>query len=226
MTALADIKLPANINYSAISRDGKRMACVGDGTDRIYFCDLDGDQCTPAPHRDICSLRPGGKSHRSSMSVAWSTDNEYVATGSEDGLFALFRYKNDDEKESRVYYTMCDGACRAVKFSPVANIHVVAVASTFQCEANETPVFVLDYRTLERQDLRCPGELSGITFTPDGQVLYVGTDKGIYEFPLRVGLTSLKDAVIYYVKKRRSQWSHFGWDMDILPLELKEKVLL
>jgi len=146
----------AFINFASQSPDGHMLAVVGDETD--------GHVMSVNSRENIATL----KGHqRYSFSVAWSPDSRMLATGNDDRSTCIFDTRmlsspvhilSQDVQESvrSLRYSSC-GRYLAM----TEDRHYVHIVDT-----------TTDYSQAQKIDF--VGDISGISFTPDGEGLYIG----------------------------------------------------
>lgn len=162
-------KLPSAVNCSVTSPDGRLRLLVGDQTEPWILNADSGEVLVRLPnHRDF------------GFACDWAPDGIHAATGNQDGIVQIW----DSRKWSRplqILSTELSGV-RAMQFSPLGSgKRVLAMAEPADF------VSIVDAETFKsKQRFEFLGEIGGLSFTPDGQRLYVGnTDRlhgGILEF--------------------------------------------
>jgi WD40 repeat protein len=143
------------------SRLGAPLVCrkaaiiVGDHTDVFQF-DLTSNRTITcmAGHRDW------------GFAAAWHPSGQLVATGNQDCTTRLWDVRRPDECLAVLPAAM--GSIRSCRFSPDGTILAVAEPADF------VHLYDVAGGLLRCQALDFFGEISGISFTPDSQALYVG----------------------------------------------------
>jgi len=236
MREITKLNCSCCVNYSIVSPDGKFLAGVGDSHNIVYLYNVVDEKYTAMGTRiatgynqaqskgftiGLNKLITHSATSRSSMTLSWNTSSTLLCCGSEDGLITVYdmsKVSNDADPELVFSYNAKPGQARVCKFSPVSSIPLLVAT-------NSSQVHVIEIGTWKRQTWKAPKDVHGLTFSPDGKKIYVGTLDGIFEIPFNLGLRSLVDMCIWFIKKRRKSWETYGWDMSILPFDLKERLL-
>ena len=142
------------VNFTAISPDGKLACVVGDATEAAMLDLTTGERVAQCDqHLDF------------SFAAAWHPNGNLCATGNQDKTTRIW-----DKRTWRCLATLQGriGAIRSLRFSsdgrymamvePADFVHVFDVNSNFH-EAQEIDLF---------------GEISGVSFSPDDEALFVG----------------------------------------------------
>lgn len=160
-------RFPYAINASEAAEDGNMIACVGDSR-KIRILDIKSNVEIAAiqGHLDHC------------FSVSWSPCGRYLASGSQDRSARIFDIRKLDKSLHTLVGNMAPVRC--VKFSPCGSLFTMMEADDF------VHVFSVKSDFLESQVIDFFGEISGITFDPDGNNFYIGCagneNGGIFEF--------------------------------------------
>lgn len=162
-------KLPSAINCSVTSPDGRLRLFVGDQTEPWILDDDTGELLVRLPnHSDF------------GFACDWAPDGVHAATGNQDGIVQIWDSRNWSQP-FQILSTELSGV-RVMRFSPLGSgKRVLTMAEPADL------VSIVDAETFEsKQTFGFLGEIGGLSFTPDGQRLYVGnTDRhhgGILEF--------------------------------------------
>ena len=162
-------KLPSAVNCSATSPDGRLRLVVADQTEPWILNADSGELIVRLPnHRDF------------GFACDWAPDGVHAATGNQDGIVQIWDSRNWS-KPVQILSTELSGV-RAMQFSPLGSgKRVLAMAEPADL------VSIVDAETFKsKQRFEFLGEIGGLSFTPDGQRLYVAnTDRfhgGIMEF--------------------------------------------
>jgi hypothetical protein len=151
-----NFQFPAAVNCSATSPDG-RLLVVGDFQETLI---------TNAETGEIFKKL---KSHTDdAFACAWADDGYHVASASQDSTISIWdaRYWG---KDPLTCFASEIGVTRSLRFSPVGSGPRVLVAA----EADDY-VSVINAQTFEsKQVFDFFGPIGGITFTPDGQSLFI-----------------------------------------------------
>eukprot|EP01090_Pellita_catalonica_P009679 TRINITY_DN20808_c0_g1_i1.p1 TRINITY_DN20808_c0_g1~~TRINITY_DN20808_c0_g1_i1.p1 ORF type:complete len:238 (+),score=15.99 TRINITY_DN20808_c0_g1_i1:218-931(+) len=230
-------KLPCGhcINYSKVAPNGKYLASVGDSCRGVIMHTIKDGVYTRAPDIPIEM-----NSYSSYMSVGWDTLSNFLAVGSEGGHFVLFDVSNIEQPKQILLYK-CLTCCRGVKFAPITTVKLVAFLESSKL------IHIVNFLTLDHlvinltgSELKQPLEgvtlvlnvpmqntqtsISGMAWSPDGSKLFVAANCGIFEIPVFFGLLSLMDTCIYFVKKNRARAEEYNWCLEILPLDIRERL--
>ena len=187
-------KLPNAVNCSVTSPDGRLRLLVGDQTEP-WILDADSGE--------LLVRLPNHRDH--GFACDWAQDGVHAATGNQDGIVQIWDSRQWS-KPLQILSTELSGV-RAMKFSPVGSgKRVLAMAEPADV------VSIVNAETFKsKQQFDFLGEIGGLSFTPDGQRLYVGnTDRlhgGILEFE-RAG-----DGEKYGMARPDPSWEH-EWAID------------
>jgi len=235
MKTLTVLKCGKRVNYSKISPNGNLIASACDNTTSIVlhqirknkdnsytFTQLTGISLIIAPlyQKKITMNTNYGDS---SMSVAWDTTSKIIGCGFESKMFHLYDVSSV-KAPKLIYQFYGTTSIRGVKFSEVSSSRYMGFIESSKL------VHILDLTTLQRQelDLKALGDddssISGISFSPDGKSVFVGTNKYLWQIPLKAGVRSLLDICVFFVKQNKKKWNEFGWNLKILPLDLMERI--
>ncbi|KAL7750396.1 hypothetical protein RI367_004169 [Sorochytrium milnesiophthora] len=168
-TIVQSIDLPWPVNCCVQSPDRRLLATVGDCQETLLW---------DAQRSEVTTVLEGHLDY--SFAAAWSPDGMLLATGNQDRTARVYDVRN----LSRSLYTLPAkmGAIRSLRFHPhrrgflamaedadfvhVVDTHGLAAAgmSRFRCW----------------QSIDFFGDVAGISFTPDGERLYIGCSDPIY----------------------------------------------
>lgn len=160
-------RLPYAVNASEASLDDKMIACVGDSR-KVRILDIQSNVEVAAiqGHLDHC------------FSVSWSPCGRYLASGSQDRSARVFDVRKLDKSIHTLVGNMAP--IRSVKFSPCGSLFTMMEADDF------VHAFSVKSDFRESQIIDFFGEISGISFDPDGHNFYIGCagneNGGIFEF--------------------------------------------
>lgn len=142
------------VNYTSISPDGKLVVVVGDSTDGVLVDSQTG--------KTVQELR--GHSDFSFAS-AWHPDGFVFATGNQDKTCRLWDKRNLSQSLAVLRGNL--GAIRSIRFTSDGRYMAMSEPADF--------VHIFDvkngYET--RQEVDIFGEISGISFSPDTEALYI-----------------------------------------------------
>lgn len=160
-------RFPYAINASEASNEGHMIASVGDSR-KVRIIDLRSSVEIAAlqGHSDHC------------FSVSWSPCGNYLASGSQDKSARIFDIRKLDCSLHTLTGIMAP--VRSVKFSPCGNLFTMMEADDF------VHVYSVKSDYKEGQVIDFFGEISGISFDPEGGNFYIGCagneNGGIFEF--------------------------------------------
>ena len=168
------VRCPVAINHCAISSDGHLLACVGDNRHTYIY------QATPSGYRSVLVYTEASDA---GMGCDWSPSGSLVAAASQDGMTCVW----DHRTSQLVAKFNTQLACRNVRFSP-APLDVLAFSE------HRGRVHIADSRMWPRkQVLHVSGtpelepDISGIAFSPGGEVLYAGMEDSISAYYVDTG---------------------------------------
>jgi WD40 repeat protein len=160
-------RFPYAVNASEASNDDRMVACVCDSR-KVRILDIKSsvEIASIQGHFDHC------------FSVSWSPCGRYLASGSQDRSARIFDIRKLDQSLHTLVGVMAP--IRSVKFSPCGSLFTMMEADDFVHIFNTKSDFK------ESQVIDFFGEISGITFDPDGHNFYIGCagneNGGIFEF--------------------------------------------
>jgi WD40 repeat protein len=147
---------PAAVNCSATSPNGRMRVVVGDFQETLIT-----NAETGQPFETL-------KSHTDdAFACAWADDGIHVATAAQDSTIVIW----DARFWGKALKTLTSevGVPRALRFSPVGSGPRVLIAA----EADDY-VNIINAQTFEsKQTFDFFGPIGGVTFTPDGQSLFI-----------------------------------------------------
>jgi len=156
------------VNHTSLSPDGKLVIIVGDDTDALLIDANSG--------KTIHSM----KGHLDfSFASAWSPDGLTFATGNQDKTCRIWDARNLTESVHVLRGNV--GAIRSIRFTSDGHFLSMAEAADF--------VHIFDIKSdyNKRQELDFFGEVSGMSFSPDTDTLYVGISDRTYGSLLQFG---------------------------------------
>ena len=170
MELVETIHCTVPINYCSLSPDGQYLACVGDSNDvHLYRCSRTSD------YEKLAKLNEASDH---GMCCAWNPTGSCFASASQDGLVCVWDIKS--RKPMAKFTTSL--ACRSIKFSK-GPIDLMAFSE------HESNVHLVDARSFNsQQTITVAGietdccNISGLSFSPEGGMLYVGLDESIELF--------------------------------------------
>lgn len=146
---------PWPVNHSSLSPDGKLLVIVGDNPEGIIVDSHSG--------KAIHELR-GHLDY--SFASAWHPDGRTFATGNQDKTCRVWDARNLSKSVAVLRANL--GAIRSVRFSSDGRFMAAAEPADF--------VHVFDVRSgyEKQQELDFFGEISGVSFSPDTEALFIG----------------------------------------------------
>ncbi|GFR47021.1 hypothetical protein Agub_g8705 [Astrephomene gubernaculifera] len=162
-------RTPVPINYCALSPDGRFLSCVGDCPETMVYAVREGGYTRVHMFRE--ALDTG-------ISTAWSPSGTFLASAHQDGSLAVWDMRSPEV----VCKYRLSTACRNVKFS-------AGVVDLMAFAEHEDLVHVVDVRQWNSfQDLNAGcgqgHDISGISFPPSGDRLWVGLDDCVMSYEL------------------------------------------
>ncbi|GAB4844021.1 hypothetical protein Ancab_013985 [Ancistrocladus abbreviatus] len=158
---LSHFRFPWPVNHTSVSPDRKLVAVVGD--------DLDGLLVDAQTGKTIASV----VGHRDySFASAWHPDGCTFATGNQDKTCRVWDVRNLSMPTAVLKGNL--GAARSLRFSSDGQFMVVAEPADF------VHVYSTRANYRKRQEIDFFGEISGISFSPDDECLYIGIWDRIY----------------------------------------------
>uniref|UniRef100_A0A7S0RS80 DUF2415 domain-containing protein n=1 Tax=Pyramimonas obovata TaxID=1411642 RepID=A0A7S0RS80_9CHLO len=149
------------VNYAVPSPDRKLLAVVGDSPEGILADFSTGKSvATLEGHQDF------------SFAVAWHPDGNLFATGNQDTTTRVWDVRNTKEAITVLQGRM--GAVRALRFSPDGKFLAMAEPADF------VHLFNLKENCNRCQEIDLFGEVAGISFSPDSEAFFIGTEDLTY----------------------------------------------
>ncbi|KAJ1267439.1 hypothetical protein BS78_07G055800 [Paspalum vaginatum] len=156
------------VNHTSLSPDGKLAIIVGDDTDALLVDANSG--------KTIHSM----KGHLDySFASAWNPDGQTFATGNQDKTCRIWDARNLSQSVHVLRGNV--GAIRSIRFTSDGQFLSMAEAADF--------VHIFDIKSdyNKRQELDFFGEVSGMSFSPGTDTLYVGISDRTYGSLLQFG---------------------------------------
>ncbi|KAF2001201.1 WD40 repeat-like protein [Amniculicola lignicola CBS 123094] len=184
-------KFPAAVNCSATSPDGRLRAVVGDFSETLITNAETGEayQSLQGHADDV-------------FACAWADDGIHVATAAQDSTIVIWDARSWAKPLQVMYSELAIPRC--LRFSPVGSGPPVLVAA----EADDYVSFIDAKMWESRQTFDFFGRTAGISFTNDGQSLFLANSEpnfgGIMEFE-RCGWGQPREEV---------DWDEFGVERD------------
>ncbi|KAB1202910.1 putative WD repeat-containing protein C2A9.03 [Morella rubra] len=149
------IRLPWPVNHTSLSPDGKLLVIVGDKPEGLMVDSQTGEMVMPlCGHLDF------------SFASAWHPDGVTFATGNQDKTCRVWDVRNLSESVAFLKGNL--GAIRSIRYTSDGQYMAMAEPADF--------VHVYDVKNgyEEEQEIDFFGEISGISFSPDTESLFIG----------------------------------------------------
>ncbi|KAH9749980.1 WD REPEATS REGION domain-containing protein [Citrus sinensis] len=146
---------PWPVNHTSLSPDGKLLVIVGDNPEGILVDSQTGKAIMPlCGHLDF------------SFASAWHPDGRIFATGNQDKTCRVWDVRNLSKSVAVLKGNL--GAIRSIRFTSDGNFMAMAEPADF--------VHVYDAKNgfEKEQEIDFFGEISGMTFSPDTEALFIG----------------------------------------------------
>lgn len=148
-------QFPWPVNHSSLSPDGKLLVIVGDSSEGILIDPRDGKAITPLiGHLDF------------SFASAWNPDGLTFATGNQDKTCRIWDVRNLSKSVAVLKGNL--GAVRSIRYTSDGRFMAMAEPADF------VHVFDVKNNYEEEQEIDFFGEISGISFSPDTEALFIG----------------------------------------------------
>ncbi|XP_022945249.1 uncharacterized WD repeat-containing protein C2A9.03-like [Cucurbita moschata] len=148
-------RFPWPVNHGALNPDGKLLVIVGDNPDGLLVDSQTG--------KTVASLR----GHLDfSFASAWHPDGITFATGNQDKTCRIWDVRNLSKSVAALKGNL--GAIRSIRYSSDGQYMAMAEPADF--------LHVFDVKTgyEKEQEIDFFGEISGVSFSPDTESLFVG----------------------------------------------------
>eukprot|EP01018_Ginkgo_biloba_P007573 Gb_24277 [translate_table: standard] len=160
-TVLGRYYHPWAVNHTSVSPDKKLVVVVGDYVDGLLVDDQTGQVvATLRGHLDY------------SFASAWHPDGYYFATGNQDSTCRIWDVRNLSSALTVLKGRI--GAVRSLRFSTDGRFLAMAEPADF------LHVFDVRQNFDQCQEIDLFGEIAGISFSPDGEALFVGVADRTY----------------------------------------------
>ncbi|KAK1406913.1 hypothetical protein QVD17_38522 [Tagetes erecta] len=161
-------RFPWPVNHTSISPDGKLLIIVGDNPEGLLVDTRSGKTVTSLHgHLDF------------SFASAWHPDGQTFATGNQDKTCRVWDIRNLSKSVTALKGNI--GAIRSIRYSSDGRFMTMAEPADF--------VHVFDVKSgyeLE-QEIDFFGEISGTSFSPDTETLFIGVWDRMYGSLLELG---------------------------------------
>lgn len=159
---------PWPVNHTSISPDGKLLIIVGDNPEGMLVDSASGKTVAPLRgHRDF------------SFASAWHPDGRTFATGNQDKTCRVWDVRNLSKSVTDLKGNL--GAIRSIRYSSDGQFMAMAEPADF--------VHVFDVKSgyEKEQEIDFFGEISGTSFSPDTESLFIGVWDRTYGSLLEYG---------------------------------------
>ncbi|KAI0496989.1 hypothetical protein KFK09_023315 [Dendrobium nobile] len=146
---------PWPVNHSSLSPDGKLLVVVGDNPEGIMADSHSGKTIHDLQgHQDY------------SFASAWNPDGRTFATGNQDKTCRVWDVRNLSKSVAVLRANL--GAIRSIRFTSDGQFMAMAEPADF--------VHIFDVKSgyEQQQELDFFGEISGMSFSPDTEALFIG----------------------------------------------------
>ncbi|KAB5521983.1 hypothetical protein DKX38_026302 [Salix brachista] len=161
-------RFPWPVNHTSLSPDGKLLTIVGDNPAGMLVNSSTGKTVASlSGHRDF------------SFASAWHPDGVTFATGNQDKTCRIWDTRNLSESVAVLKGNL--GAIRSIRFTSDGQYMAMAEPADF--------VHVYDVKNgyEKEQEIDFFGEISGVSFSPDTEALYIGVWDRTYGSLLEYG---------------------------------------
>ncbi|KAJ9567702.1 hypothetical protein OSB04_003668 [Centaurea solstitialis] len=161
-------RFPWPVNHTSISPDGKLLIIVGDNPEGLLVDSSSGKTvATLRGHLDF------------SFASAWHPDGRSFATGNQDKTCRIWDVRKLSESVTAVKGNI--GAIRSIRYSSDGELMAMAEPADF--------VHVFDVKSgyEKEQEIDFFGEISGTSFSPDTESLFIGVWDRTYGSLLEMG---------------------------------------
>ncbi|KAH9620237.1 hypothetical protein KSS87_019019 [Heliosperma pusillum] len=143
------------VGHTSLSPDGRMLVIVGDHADGLLVDSRNGKTITPlVGHKDF------------SFATAWSPDGINFATGNQDRTCRIWDVRNLSKSLAVLKGNL--GAIRSIRYSSDGRFMAMAEPADF------VHVFDVNNGYNEEQEIDFFGEISGLSFSPDTESLFIG----------------------------------------------------
>ncbi|KAF3622403.1 putative actin-related protein 8-like isoform X1 [Capsicum annuum] len=161
-------QFPWPVNHTSLSPDGKLLIVVGDNPEGILVDSRNGKDVAPlCGHVDY------------SFASAWHPDGLTFATGNQDKTCRIWDLRNLSKSVTALKGNI--GAIRSIRYSSDGRYMAMAEAADF------VHIFYVKSGYEVEQEIDFFGEISGVSFSPDTESLFVGVWDRTYGSLLEFG---------------------------------------
>ncbi|KAK9152287.1 hypothetical protein Syun_010596 [Stephania yunnanensis] len=165
---LKHFRFPWPVNHTSLSPDGKILVVVGDNPEGVLVDSNSGKTITPlCGHLDY------------SFASAWHPEGRIFATGNQDKTCRVWDTRNLSKSLAVLKGNL--GAVRSIRFTSDGRFMAMAEPADF--------VHVYDAKNgfEKEQEIDFFGEISGVSFSPDTESLFIGVWDRTYGSLLQYG---------------------------------------
>ncbi|MCH90613.1 WD-repeat protein-like protein, partial [Trifolium medium] len=169
------------LQHTSLSPDGKLLLIVGDNPDSMLVDSQNGKNIAPlSGHLDF------------SFASSWNPDGVTFATGNQDKTCRIWDMRNLSKSVAVLKGNL--GAIRSIRYSSDGKYMAIAEPADF------VHVYDVNSGYEKEQEIDFFGEISGISFSPDTESLFIGglEDDGAKEVETGVCVTDLEDAEYHH----------------------------
>lgn len=178
MNLVATMTFENAVNNVGVSPDGKLMAVVGDSNQvQLHSISTSGE------YKHISALTA---MKDAAFSVSWDSSSTRFATSCQDGHVCVWDVRHLRNKLAIMnsFQRNQKGAARVVKFSQTNSVDLLIFSE------HSSYFNVVDARTFDSQQsvkvapLGMDLHLTGLSFSPDSDSIFVGIEQGILEYQI------------------------------------------
>ncbi|KAL5703106.1 hypothetical protein ACHQM5_028240 [Ranunculus cassubicifolius] len=148
-------RFPWPVNHTSMSPDGRLITVVGDHREGVLV---------DSRSEKIVSSLVGHMDY--SFSSAWHPDGRTLATGNQDKTCRVWDTRNLSSSIAVLKGNL--GAIRSIRFSSDGKFMTTAEPADF------VHIYSTDMDYKKRQEIDFFGEISGVSFSPDDEALFIG----------------------------------------------------
>ncbi|CAJ2638615.1 putative WD-repeat-like protein [Trifolium pratense] len=161
-------RFPWPVNHTSLSPDGKLLLIVGDNPDSMLVDSQNGKNIAPlSGHLDF------------SFASSWNPDGVTFATGNQDKTCRIWDMRNLSKSVAVLKGNL--GAIRSIRYSSDGKYMAIAEPADF------VHVYDVNSGYEKEQEIDFFGEISGISFSPDTESLFIGVWDRTYGSLLEYG---------------------------------------
>ncbi|KAF2831360.1 WD40 repeat-like protein [Ophiobolus disseminans] len=188
---------PAAVNCSATSPDGRMRVVVGDFQETLIT-----NAETGQPFETLNSHT------EDAFACAWADDGIHVATAAQDSTIVVWDARSWNQPLTSLKSEL--SVPRSLRFSPVGSGPRVLIAA----EADDY-INVINAQTFEsKQAFDFFGPIGGITFTPDGQSLFIANGERRFGGIIELERTGWTGAASKWRDDEAANWDDLATDWD------------